>query len=142
MIRRQPISTRTVTLFPYTTRFRSKLPLGVRLWQLRAQRRARSEVVDIWRRAAMVGGALLLGFVALAFAKAGDEAQKLLFHISHRAWWLPILVTPAGFAFVVWAANRFSPAPRGSGIPQIIPAAHPPATERHHHPVPQPTPFL
>src|SRR3546814_10545637 len=71
------------------------LPRWVRLWQLRAQRRARSEVVDIWRRAAMVGGALLLGFVALAFAKAGDEAQKLIFHISHRAWWLPILVTPA-----------------------------------------------
>src|SRR3546814_7969691 len=31
------------------------LPRWVRLWQLRAQRRTRSEVVDIWRRAAMVG---------------------------------------------------------------------------------------
>lgn len=106
-----------------------KLPRWARLWQLRAQRRARTEVVDIWRRAAMVGGALLLGFVALAFAKAGDEAQKLIFHIAHQVWWLPILLTPAGFAFVVWAANRFSPESRGSGIPQIIAAGRRPEQE-------------
>lgn len=81
----------------------------LRLCQLRLSRRARSEVVDIRRRIAMISGALGLGVVALAFATAGDKARHLIFTFSKRAWWLPLLITPAGFALVVWAANRFFP---------------------------------
>ncbi|MBN8803527.1 MAG: chloride channel protein, partial [Sphingopyxis terrae] len=98
------------------------LPRWMRLWQLRAGRRARSEVVDIRRRVAMVGGALLLGFVALVFAAAGDKVQRLIFQISAVAWWLPLLITPSVFALIVWLTNRYVPDARGSGIPQIIAA--------------------
>ena len=56
-------------------------PRWLRLWQLRINRRAKTEVVDIHRRIAMISGAVLLGLVALAFAAAGDRvasARRLL----------------------------------------------------------------
>ena len=102
------------------------MPRRARLWQLRLSRRARSEVVDIRRRVAMVSGAVLLGLVALAFAAAGDRVQPLIFAISARVWWLPVLITPAAFAVIVWIANRYVPESRGSGIPQIIAAGRSP----------------
>lgn len=102
-----------------------------RLWLLRLNRRARSEVVDIRRRIAMVSGAVLLGMIALAFAAAGDRVQPLIFALAARLWWLPVLVTPAAFALIVWTANRYFPESRGSGIPQIIAAArHPEQTAK------------
>ncbi|KTE17630.1 chloride channel protein [Sphingopyxis sp. H115] len=106
--------------------FKLTLPRWVRLWRLRINRRARSEVVDIRRRVAMVGGAVLLGLVALAFAAAGDHAQQLIFRVTDRVWWLPILITPAAFALIVWTAARFFSESRGSGIPQIIAAGRRP----------------
>lgn len=102
------------------------LPRWARLWRLRLNRRARSEVVDIRRRVAMVSGAVLLGLVALAFAAAGDRVQPLIFAITARIWWLPVLITPAAFALIVWTANRYFPESRGSGIPQIIAAGRNP----------------
>ena len=105
------------------------IPRWIRLARHRFNRRARSEVGNIRRRVAMVGGAIVLGFVALAFAAAGDRAQHLIFRISDRAWWLPLLVTPTVFALIVWTANRFFPASRGSGIPQIIAAGRRPEQE-------------
>lgn len=104
-------------------------PRWLRLWQLRLNRRAKTEVVEIHRRVAMIGGAVLLGFVALAFAAAGDRAQRLIFMATDRIWWLPFLITPAAFALIVWTANRYFPASRGSGIPQIIAASRRPEQE-------------
>ena len=104
-------------------------PRWLRLWQLRINRRAKTEVVDIHRRIAMISGAVLLGLVALAFASAGDRAQRLIFMATDRIWWLPLLITPAGFALIVWTANRYFPASRGSGIPQIIAASRRPEQE-------------
>lgn len=98
----------------------------MRLWQLRLNRRARSEVIDIRRRVAMVGGAVLLGLVALAFAAAGDKVQHLIFAVSDQNRWLPLIITPAVFALVVWTTGRFFPESRGSGIPQIIAAGRNP----------------
>lgn len=77
----------------------------------------------------MVGGAFVLGLVALAFAAAGDRAQHLIFAISDHIWWLPIVVTPTAFALIVWTANRYFPESRGSGIPQIIAAGRRPEQE-------------
>jgi len=101
-------------------------PRWLRLWQLRLNRRAKSEALDVRRRVAMVSGAVLLGLVALAFAHAGDRVQHLIFAATDRQWWLPLLITPAGFALIVWVANRYFPAARGSGIPQIIAASRRP----------------
>lgn len=109
--------------------FPVRMPRLLRLWQLRFNRRARGEVVDIRRRVAMVSGALLLGLVAMAFAEAGNYAQRLIFFITRQAWWLPLILTPATFALVVWFANRFSPESKGSGIPQIIAAGRRPDGE-------------
>lgn len=41
----------------------------------------------------------------------------------------PLLITPAGFALIVWTANRYFPAARGSGIPQIVAASRRPEQE-------------
>ena len=109
--------------------FKPVIPRWLRLAQLRFHRRARNEVGDIRRRIAMVGGAVLLGLVALAFAAAGDRAQHAIFRMSDFAWWLPAVVTPAAFALIVWTANRYFPASRGSGIPQIIAAGRRPEQE-------------
>lgn len=102
---------------------------ALRLWHLRLHRRAHREVVDIRRRIAMVGGALLLGLVALAFASAGDEVQLFITYLSRQAWWLPLIITPSLFALVVWISTRYFPEARGSGIPQIIAAGRRPEQE-------------
>lgn len=78
-------------------------------------------------RAAAVLGAVLLSIVAVLFARAGEWAQTL-FSVMFRAQpYAPIVVTPLVFAAVVWATRRWFPAARGSGIPQVMAAAHNPA---------------
>jgi len=79
---------------------------------------------------ATVTGAVLIGLVALAFAFLSDQAQKLFGMVSSTAGWLPLLVTPAGFALLVWLTRRYVPEARGSGIPQVIAASHLPKPER------------
>src|SRR3546814_5074018 len=71
MIRRPPQSTRTDTLFPYTTLFRSPHPHGsVR----RARRRAQPVPRIERRRAGMPGGARRGWKLRLAEAEVGDAA--------------------------------------------------------------------
>ncbi|MDD3798926.1 MAG: chloride channel protein [Novosphingobium sp.] len=81
--------------------------------------------LDDWRRrAATLVGALLVGLVALAFAKMGDLAQTGFTRMQGQAWWFPLIWTP--FLFVVFAflTGRLAPEARGSGIPQVIAASH------------------
>ncbi|OCC22735.1 chloride channel protein [Croceicoccus estronivorus] len=81
--------------------------------------------LDDWRRrVATLVAALLVGLVALAFAKMGDLAQSAFSRLENEAWWLPLIWTP--FLFVLFAAitRRFAPEARGSGIPQVIAASH------------------
>lgn len=77
----------------------------------------------IWRRrVAILGGAVLVGLVALVFADVADRATMLFRSAYDRFWWLPLVVTPLGFAGIVWVTNRFVPLARGSGIPQVMAA--------------------
>jgi len=77
----------------------------------------------IWRRrVAILGGAVLVGLVALIFADMADRANILFHWIHSQYWWLPLIATPMGFAGIVWATNRFAPLARGSGIPQVMAA--------------------
>ncbi|MFC0204414.1 chloride channel protein [Novosphingobium soli] len=77
----------------------------------------------VWRRrVAIVGGAVLVGLVALVFAEVADRANAWFHLLSARWWWAPLLVTPAGFAAIAWLTNRFAPLARGSGIPQVMAA--------------------
>ncbi len=81
------------------------------------------------RRSATGGGAVLLGLAALAFARGGDAAQAAFARIVTAEPYAPLLLTPALFALVVLVTNRWVPAARGSGIPQVIAAARDPQRE-------------
>lgn len=79
------------------------------------------------RRVALLGGAVVVGLVALIFAWMTDRAYAL-FEAGVGRWpWAPLLVTPLGFAGVVWITRRYAPLAAGSGIPQAIAASRLPA---------------
>lgn len=95
--------------------------------RLRARLRLYGLRPTIWRRrVAFLGGAILIGLVALVFAHLADEANELFLAMVARWWWAPLLITPAGFACLVWMTRRFAPAAAGSGIPQTIAATRNP----------------
>ena len=81
-----------------------------------------------WRqRLAFWVGALLVGLVALAFAWLADEAYALFQRMLGVASWLPLLITPAGFALLAWLTRRWFTEAKGSGIPQVIAALESPS---------------
>lgn len=83
--------------------------------------------LNVLRRRAATGiGAVLLGIVALGFAKVGDQAQHL-FARAVAVWpYAPLLWSPAIFAGVMFLTARWVPDARGSGIPQVIAATRTP----------------
>ncbi|MBA3054918.1 MAG: chloride channel protein [Sphingomonadales bacterium] len=81
----------------------------------------------VWRRRSAMGiGAVSIGLAALAFAHLADVCSDLFMSAARQIWWLPLIVTPAGFALIAWATRRFAPETAGSGIPQVIAAVHDP----------------
>src|SRR5947209_4174807 len=81
----------------------------------------------LWRRRFATGiGAVLVGIVALLFARAADQAMLLFGRATAAVPWLPFFITPLGVfglaAFTKWR----TPEARGSGIPQVIAAARDP----------------
>lgn len=81
----------------------------------------------VWRRrAAIIGGAVLVGLAAIAFARAADRASGLFDAMVAQYWWLPLILTPVSYVLIVWITNRYAPTARGSGIPQIIAAKRDP----------------
>lgn len=98
--------------------FKRLLPRRIRI----ALRRHGPEALVWRRRIAILGGAVLVGLVALVFAEIADKANGLFHSFSTRWWWAPLLVTPLGFAMIAWLTNRFAPLAKGSGIPQVMAA--------------------
>ena len=86
-------------------------------------------VAVVHTRLAAVAGAVLLGLVAIVFARIGETAQNLFAHLVAISPYAPFVVTPLVFAAVVHLTRQFFPAARGSGIPQVMAASHNP--ERH-----------
>ena len=84
----------------------------------------RSEVFRT--RLAAVLGAVVLSLVAIAFAKCGEWAQQAFLRFAHAFHWGPAVVTPVVFAAVALTTRRWFPDARGSGIPQVMAAAHSP----------------
>ncbi len=81
----------------------------------------------IWRRRiAILAGAVLVGLIALLFAELADHAGALFRRMVAWRWWLPLIVTPLGFAAFAWITMKIAPAAKGSGIPQVIAAARNP----------------
>ncbi|WP_193335425.1 chloride channel protein [Devosia beringensis] len=76
-----------------------------------------------WRRRGLfVIGGIFVGLAAVAMAFMADEAQRLFF-LAQQQWpYLPLLVTPTGFAILAWVTKRHFDGAQGSGIPQVIAA--------------------
>jgi H+/Cl- antiporter ClcA len=97
--------------------------LSLALRRGRLMLRRHGPTAPVWRRrAAIFGGAVAVGLIAIGFARVADLASGLFLALDARWWWLPLLLTPTGYVGIVWITNRFAPAARGSGIPQIIAA--------------------
>jgi len=101
----------------------SYVPRRYRIWM----RRHGPEALIWRRRIAILGGAIVIGLVALLFASLADTANDLFHDMIGWCWWLPLIVTPAGFAAFVWLTLRFAPEAKGSGIPQVMAASRDPA---------------
>jgi H+/Cl- antiporter ClcA len=63
-------------------------------------------------RVAAIIGAMLLALVAIIFAQCGEWAQHLFIAMYRRAFWSPLIVTPALFMAVVWCTRRYWPLAR------------------------------
>lgn len=92
------------------------------IWHRHAAKRASSEWYLARRRSATLIGAVALGLVALAFAGLADSAHSAFTWIVVRWPYLPLLLSPAIFAGIVWVTRRYAPEASGSGIPQVIAA--------------------
>ncbi|AGK58944.1 Cl- channel voltage-gated family protein [Hyphomicrobium denitrificans 1NES1] len=77
----------------------------------------------VWmRRAVFIAGALFVGLTAVGFAQISNDAQDVYSAILKRSPFLPLFLTPLGFAALAFATARWFPAAAGSGIPQVIAA--------------------
>ncbi|MCB2014281.1 MAG: chloride channel protein [Sphingobium sp.] len=93
------------------------------------------------RRVALIGGAVIVGLVALIFAWAADGAGHLFENMVARYPYAPFVITPLGFALIVWITRRFAPLAAGSGIPQVIAASRGTSAD-HRRLVDMPTALL
>jgi H+/Cl- antiporter ClcA len=85
----------------------------------------RERIGPVWTsRAAAGGGAVVLGLVALLFARMADMAQEQFDRMVAIWPYAPLAITPAGFVLIVWLTRTLAPEARGSGIPQVIAAAN------------------
>ncbi|MGZ3305266.1 MAG: chloride channel protein, partial [Asticcacaulis sp.] len=74
-------------------------------------------------------GGLFVGIVAVFLAIAADKAQAEFSVMRHAVFWLPLIITPAGFAASSYVTRRWFAGSQGSGIPQVIAATD---IVRHH----------
>ncbi len=103
------------------------LPSPESMRRARVLLRRHGPTASVWRRrTAIIAGAVLVGLVAIAFARAADRASGLFDSMAALYWWLPLLLTPIGYVVIALVTNRMAPAARGSGIPQIIAAKRDP----------------
>jgi len=66
--------------------------------------------------------ASLAGLTVVAFTLMSEWALSAFHGLHATAWWLPLLLTPACTAAIVWCTQRYAPGAAGSGIPQVMAA--------------------
>lgn len=77
----------------------------------------------LWRaRIIFIGGGLIVGLLAVGLATASDAVQHTFQTYLARYPYIPLLVTPLGFAAIVFLVEWVFPNTQGSGIPQAIAA--------------------
>src|SRR5574340_22672 len=83
-------------------------------------------MIQEWkRRLVFWSGAINVGMVAILFAVACERANGLLHKLLAISPYLPLLLTPLGFALIVAITRKFFPGSQGSGIPQTIASLDP-----------------
>ncbi|RFU46832.1 chloride channel protein [Paraburkholderia sp. DHOC27] len=79
----------------------------------------------LWRQYGVFWlGAIVVGFIAVLYAKLIDFGFAQFQAIQHRHTWLPLIITPAVTAACVWLTRKFFRGAEGSGIPQVIATLH------------------
>jgi H+/Cl- antiporter ClcA len=74
------------------------------------------------RRALFLLGGIVVGLLAVAMTASANGAQWV-FRLMFARWpWIPLVITPAGFALAAFLTQRLFPGAQGSGIPQVIAA--------------------
>ncbi|MBE7218631.1 MAG: chloride channel protein [Caulobacteraceae bacterium] len=94
--------------------------LRTRRERLRLHLRARRT----WRMGVLVAVASLAGVAAALFARLCDTAMAAHARLYALSPWATLLLLPAGFVGVAALTRGFAPEAAGSGIPQVIAAAH------------------
>lgn len=88
----------------------------------------RRELSD-WRvwavRGLVVALAVLAGLTIVGFTWLAELASAQFAAWRGQVWWIPLLLTPACAAAVVWCTRRFAPGAAGSGIPQVMATLEP-----------------
>ncbi len=72
----------------------------------------------------LVAVAALAGAIAALFARLCDAAMGVHAGLYRLAAWPTLALLPLGFVAAAWLTRRFAPESAGSGIPQVIAAAH------------------
>ncbi|MFN3398163.1 MAG: chloride channel protein [Sulfurimicrobium sp.] len=86
-------------------------------------RSAKLADIDAWRgRLVVWTAAATAGLAIVLFTWATDYAIARFFSWQKAHWWLPLILTPAGGALIVWLTSRWFAGAGGSGIPQTIAA--------------------
>jgi H+/Cl- antiporter ClcA len=75
-------------------------------------------------------GAILVGLIAVIYARAIDYGFDAFRSLQHAYSWSPLLLTPAVSALCVWLTRRYFIGSEGSGIPQVIATLGSNTTER------------
>ena len=78
------------------------------------------------RRVATLIGAVMVGIIAILFARAADAAHLLFLQVRGINPYIPLVMTPAIFVGITLLQSRLAPEARGSGIPQVIAASRQP----------------
>ena len=66
---------------------------------------------EMWRRRLVfLAGAVVVGVVSVGFAKGADGAQDIYSHLFAKWPWLPLIMTPLGFAIIAATTHRWFPA--------------------------------
>lgn len=80
---------------------------------------------DWKRRLVFWSGAVSVALVAILFAIASERANSLFHELLTISPYWPLLITPLGFALILYLTRKFFPGSQGSGIPQVIAALDP-----------------
>lgn len=81
--------------------------------------------MDLKRRLVFWSGAISVGLVAILFALACEYANEIFIKLLNISPYLPLIITPIGFALIVALTRKYFPGSQGSGIPQVIASLDP-----------------